>query len=56
MEWWDFADDDDVEGGILEFDSRLELHVYRRLDSNEPVAVWLNDDASYYRRVELGQA
>ena len=55
MEWWDYVDDR-VEGGVLEFDFRLELHVYHRLDGSEPVAVWLNDDGSCYRRVEMGEA
>lgn len=55
MEWWDFTDDD-LEGGVLEFDFRLELHVYQRLDSTQLVALWLNDDATFYRRVEPGQA
>ena len=55
MEWWPYVDDD-VEGGVLEFDFRLELHVCRRVDEDEPKAVWLNDDATFYRRVVVGLA
>lgn len=54
-EWWDYLDED-LEGGVLEFDFRLELHVYQRLDGNAPVAVWMNDDASFSCRVEMGKA
>lgn len=54
-EWWDYAEED-VEGGVLEFDFRLELHVYQRLDNGEAIAVWMSDDASYVQRVEIGEA
>lgn len=30
MEWWNYIDDD-VEGGVLEFDLRVELLVYQLL-------------------------
>ncbi len=43
------------EGGVLEFEFRLELHVYRRLVDDELQAAWLNDDATYYRSVEVGR-
>ena len=55
MEWLDYSEAD-LEGGVLEFDFRLELHVYRRVDEAEPVPVWLNDDATFYRKVVVGQA
>ena len=55
MEWFDYVDGD-VEGGVLEFESRLELHVYWRLGENESLAVWLSDDARYVCLVEPGQA
>lgn len=58
MEWWEYdreTEGDDIEGGALEFDFRLELHVYRRTDG-KTVACWLSDDARYYRAVEVGRA
>ena len=55
MEWWPYLDDD-VEGGALKFDFRLELHVSRRLDVGEAMAMWLNEDATLYRQVVVGQA
>jgi hypothetical protein len=56
MEWFDYCDDPDFEGGVLEFDTRLELHVFQRLEDGEAVAVWLSDDARYFCQVEVGQA
>ena len=56
MEWLDYAPDDDLEGGVLEFDSRVELHVYRRPGGEAAEAVWLSDDALYVCRVEPGLA
>jgi hypothetical protein len=41
MAGWLYADDD-VDGGVLAFDFRLELHVCHRLDEDEPMAVWDN--------------
>jgi hypothetical protein len=34
----------------------VKLHVYRRVEEAEPVVVWLKDDATFYRRVVVGQA
>lgn len=54
-EWWDYGDGD-VEGGVLEFSTRLELHVYKRRGEDAPVALWLSDDERYVCIVELARA
>src|SRR5262245_17486985 len=38
MEWFDYAEEDDVEGGVLEFDFRFELHVFQTRDASEAKA------------------
>jgi hypothetical protein len=53
MVWW-ALDDDETEGGVLEFPSGWELHVYEQRGQRH--AVWITDDASYFRRVEVGRA
>ena len=40
----------------LEFDFRLERQEFRRIEEDERMAVWLNDDAKFYRKLVVGQA
>lgn len=54
-EWWDYTDED-VEGGVLEFDTKLELHLYKRRGESEPLAVWVSDDERFCCVVTVGQA
>lgn len=56
MEWWDYDADIEVEGGALEFDFRLELHIYQPRGGGGTVAVWLNDDATFSRTVKVAEA
>lgn len=53
MTWWPLSDDF-TEGGVLEFDNGLELHVYER--EGQRWAIWMSDDGSCYRRVVMGEA
>ncbi len=52
VEWWRYLDENE-EGGVLKFGFQLELHVYRRLEEDEPTVVWLNHEGSSSGRTRV---
>jgi hypothetical protein len=55
VQWLDLSDED-VEGGAMTFDSRLELQIFKRRGEGEVLALWLSDDEEFICPVELGRA